>query len=48
MQDVCEYGYIPELFRCSKCGNGYRVLNLDTDMESIANYCPNCGAKVVG
>ncbi len=37
-----ERGAILFLWRCSNCDESY-----DTEMDRL-NYCPNCGARVVG
>ena len=35
-------------FECSLCGYVAIVQNCETRLDELPNYCPNCGAKVVG
>lgn len=35
-------------FHCSVCGFGCWVRDVSDGRDKLPNYCPNCGAKVIG
>ena len=43
--DVNGYGF---RFECSECGYVAITHNCETRLDELPNYCPNCGARVVG